>query len=364
MNCSLEELANRELLDATHELVGRGREMEAELLRHLGEIDARRLYLEEACTSMFVYCIRVLHFSEAAAYKRIRAARAARRHPELLCALRRGDLHLTAVSLLVAQLTDESCGLLIRAATHKTAEDVKKLLADRQPKPDVADCVRRVASPLRSEHVAAAAVPMHTQNVALRDVEAEPNPPLAFGRAARGPGAEVPRPPSPSTAAPLGGERYRVSFTADGELHGQLKELRALMRHQVPDGDLASILGRAVALLLDQVRKQKFADVSKPKASSPADEAPSRQIPAAIRRAVARRDGERCSYVSPRGVRCGTQEFLEFHHIAPWARTRVHSIGGIALRCRAHNQYAACRDFGEEHMARFRKKEGARDRSS
>ena len=70
---------------------------------------------------------------------------------------------------------------------------------------------------------------------------------------------------------------------------------------------------------------------------------------------VAKRDSGRCTYVSPGGRRCGAREFLEFHHGDPWARTHAHSVDGIALRCRAHNQYAACRDFGERHMARFRK---------
>ena len=53
-------------------------------------------------------------------------------------------------------------------------------------------------------------------------------------------------------------------------------------------------------------------------------------------------------------------EFLEFHHIDPWARSGTHSAEGIALRCRAHNQYEARRVFGEEHMARFRKREGTK----
>ena len=118
MNCTLGGLPDRELLDRTHALVRRGLAVEAELLSHLGEVDARRLYLEQACSSMFVYCVRELHFSEAATYKRIRAARAARRHPELLAALRRGELHVTAVSLLAAQLTDESCAEWIRTARH------------------------------------------------------------------------------------------------------------------------------------------------------------------------------------------------------------------------------------------------------
>jgi hypothetical protein len=147
---------------------------------------------------------------------------------------------------------------------------------------------------------------------------------------------------------------------ADQNLHAQILELRALMRHQVPDGDLGKILARAVGVLLEQVRKQKFGECEAPRPARPSgrpDGHPSRQIPAAVRRAVARRDGGRCTYVSTNGKRCGSREFLEFHHRDPWARNREHTIAGISLRCRAHNQHEARRDFGERHMDRFRKRE-------
>ncbi len=362
MNHPLEGLPNQELLERTHVLIQRGRAVEAELISHLGEVDARRLYLEQACSSMFVYCVRVLHFSEAAAYKRIRAARAARRHPELLRALRRGELHVTAVSLLAAQLSGESCGEWIRAARHKTAEEIKRLLADRQPKPDVADCVRRVPAPQSSGNAAAATASERADVPAVGPDKAGGNPELVSDQAVSAPIGAAPRGLLRSQTSPLGGERYRVCFTADAALHAQLQELRALMRHQVPDGNLASILGRAVALLLDQVRKRKFGQVSAPKPpkpDTPANPAASRHIPAAIRRAVVRRDAGRCRYVSPGGERCGAAEFLEFHHVDPWARAGTHTVDGISLRCRAHNQYEACRVFGEEHMARFRKRGGS-----
>jgi hypothetical protein len=130
------------------------------------------------------------------------------------------------------------------------------------------------------------------------------------------------------------------------------------MRHQIPDGDVGKILARAVAVLHAQVRKRKFADTSRPRSShSPAspNEAPSRHIPAAIRRAVSERDGGRCSYVSSSGRRCEAREFLEFDHAEAWAFTRAHSIHGITLRCRAHNQQRARIDFGNRHMARFQR---------
>jgi hypothetical protein len=78
---------------------------------------------------MFVFCLRVLHFSESVAYKRISAARANRRHPEILVAVRRGELHLTAVSMLAPRLTQANCGELIEAARHKSADEIRRLLA-------------------------------------------------------------------------------------------------------------------------------------------------------------------------------------------------------------------------------------------
>ena len=53
------------------------------------------------------------------------AARAARRHPELLTALRRGELHLTAIKLLAPQLTRDNCRDWIRAARHLSVKQVQ-----------------------------------------------------------------------------------------------------------------------------------------------------------------------------------------------------------------------------------------------
>jgi hypothetical protein len=162
------------------------------------------------------------------------AARAARRHPELLPALHRGDLHLTGVSLLAAQLTGESCGEWIRAARHKTAEEIKRLLADRQPKPDVADCVRRVPAPESSGKAAAATASERVETPAVKADEAGGEPEWVSDRAGSASIGAAHRGALRSRTSPLGGERYRVCFTADAELHAQLQELRALMRHQVP----------------------------------------------------------------------------------------------------------------------------------
>jgi hypothetical protein len=67
---SLRSLTDTELLGRLGDLVRQSHRLEAELIAHLGEVDARRLYLREAAASMFVYATRVLHLSEAEGSRR------------------------------------------------------------------------------------------------------------------------------------------------------------------------------------------------------------------------------------------------------------------------------------------------------
>ena len=72
----------------------------------------------------------------------------------------------------------------------------------------------------------------------------------------------------------------------------KLCEAQALLRHQIPDGDLARIFERALDALLREARRTKFAATSRPPRADRADSdglagPASRHIPAAVRRAVA-----------------------------------------------------------------------------
>jgi hypothetical protein len=66
----------------------------------------------------------------------------------------------------------------------------------------------------------------------------------------------------PAVIQPLGGARYKVQFTASAALHDKLKRLQALMRSQVPDGDLAAIIDRAVTEKLERLEARRFAKTS------------------------------------------------------------------------------------------------------
>jgi hypothetical protein len=89
----------------------------------------------------------VLHLSEAEAYLRIAAARAAREHPLLLTMLADGRLHLTAIAKLGPHLTLENREALLERAAHRTRREIEELVAEISPRPDVPAvmCVRREA---------------------------------------------------------------------------------------------------------------------------------------------------------------------------------------------------------------------------
>ena len=76
----------------------------ARMLAYLAEFEERRLYLPAAYPSMHEFCVGELHFSEDVAFKRLRAARAAREVPAILEAIADGRVGLTPVVLLAPRV--------------------------------------------------------------------------------------------------------------------------------------------------------------------------------------------------------------------------------------------------------------------
>lgn len=83
-------------------------------------------------------------------------------------------------------------------------------------------------------------------------------------------------------------------------------------------------------------------------------------IPNAVRRAVAKRDNEQCTYIDHEGRRCPSRSFLQLHH------ERAHALGGpstfenLRLLCGAHNRLLAEQDFGRAHQMRCISRQGLR----
>ena len=74
----LEKLSDSDLLLKLAEVLKQSRRVESVLVAHIAEVDARRLFVSQASSSMHKYCTDVLHLSGAEAFLRITAARASR----------------------------------------------------------------------------------------------------------------------------------------------------------------------------------------------------------------------------------------------------------------------------------------------
>src|SRR3974390_1077157 len=91
----LDHLSDAQLLESLKTVCAQDRGVLARLLAHLVEVEERRLHLEAACPSMLQFCVRRLGMSEDEACRRIRAARLARRFPDLLVRIEPGALTLS-----------------------------------------------------------------------------------------------------------------------------------------------------------------------------------------------------------------------------------------------------------------------------
>ena len=81
---TLKRLSDTELVTRVKSLASRARQVTAELVVHLAELDTRDVHLRAGYASLFLYCREVLRLSGHEAYNRIEVARAARRFPVIL----------------------------------------------------------------------------------------------------------------------------------------------------------------------------------------------------------------------------------------------------------------------------------------
>jgi len=315
------------------------------LLAYLAEVDARRLYAEQACTSTWDFCVRKLGMSESEAQRRIAVARLVRSFPLAGRYLERGEIHLCALYELSKHLNEDNHQELLREAVGKTTKAVAEMIAARFPKPDVHGCVEPLAPQ--------PALPAATAGILQPSA---PNAP-----------SEVPLPAPTHVRArvePLSASRYRVELTVSTETKAMLERIQDLMRHRNPSGDLETIFEASLELLLTKLERERLGKTPRSKSKSrtamtDADGAPSSAPPKparrghvarAVRREVWARDSEQCTYVDADGNRCPARGFLELDHIDAKALGGGDEAANIRLRCRVHNHLHAEQVFGRAYI--------------
>lgn len=373
----------------------------ADVLAHLAEIDRRKLYAPQGYSSLFAYAMS-LGLSESAVYKRIQCARLALRWPVVFEVVAKGEVHLSGLALLAPHLTEANHLELLAAARHQSKRRIEELVAAHVNQPDAPPRLRRLpskAAPTTTgEKSATAGLPfaadMRPANSAARASAAQEHTPTsrpaehaavepstsAAGAASAPPAAKVSTSPAARASGradvtPLSAERFRLQVTLSRRGRDLLLLAQSLLRHRLPDGDLSQVCEEALSVLVEQLQRRKFAklhhrpapskkvaptaepspgQVAAPEAAAPAvtcsrqRREATRYIPAAVRRAVAERDGYRCTFVGADGHCCNEEAWLEYHHLKPFARGGKTSVANVTLRCHRHNAHAAEIDYGRE----------------
>ena len=361
---SLSSLSDAEVLARVPALVQAERLARADVIEHLMEVERRRLYLDQACSSLYVYCCERLGYSEDAALKRARVARLVLRLPRALDELQSGAIHLTGLFLLERYLNDENAEGLLAEARGKSRRELEKttlgsprrgILAIRFPRPDV---------PSRLEALGGVAA---NDATASRHREAASGPsswftcPGTAGSTRGGDGGASGD--LRSRVEPLSAERYRVEFTASATLRTKIERASELTSHALPNGDLALLFERALDALIERELKRRVGAgkpcrVAKPRPDSrhvPLTVAKlrpdSRYVPLAIAKRVWERDGSQCTFVDSAGRRCQERRFLTLEHRHPFSLGGPATVANLCLLCKAHNAHAARRVFGEAFIA-------------
>ena len=231
-------LSDDRLLERTKELSRIEHHLEVVVIDHLREIHKRRLYLRRGFSSLFDYAVRELGYSDAAAWRRIKAMR--------LCA----DVEGVRERLQNGSMTLNAAAQLQHAFDRQ--ERKKERAARSAPRGAGFRAQDGAAPPRPAERKPAAAPPPALDAEARRELVEQ-----ASGKSSREVMqmlAEV----DPELAAsadrvrPLGGGRWELKAAIDDECRRGLERLKGLLSHVDPHLTMGQLMGRLVREGLDR----------------------------------------------------------------------------------------------------------------
>ena len=362
-----------QLLASLSGLVKRENDCLSDLLAHLAELDQRELCVAGGYSSLFAYCTEALGFCKSSAGRRIAAARVCREYPEAFARVANGELQLSVLCALRPHLNAGNAEELFVACSRKSYEQVEVLLAARFPKPDVRDLIRRLPAVVGTPDIGSdgrhAPVRSAFEEIESQPTGIKPGESLGAATATRALSEVVEMPSESRRAAvgrgavkPLSTDRFSVNFTADGEFRELLEEVRALLSHSEPTGELLTVMKRGLEALRGELLKKRFGVGRKPRrlrlsgsrAASKGSEGfgskRTRHVTADVAREVYERDQGRCTFCADDGRRCDERRLLQLDHVIPYAEGGESTVANLRMRCRAHNLHAARAHFGREYV--------------
>ena len=231
-------LSDDRLLEQTKELSGIEHHLEVVVIDHLREIQKRRLYLRRGFSSLFDYAVRELGYSDAAAWRRIKAMRLCADVDGVRERLQNGSMTLNAAAQL-QNAFDRQERKKERAARSAPGGTGCGAAAQSQegseaPRPAKRKPVQVLDSEARRELVEQASGKSSREVMQLL---AEVDPELAAAA---------------DRVRPLGGGRWELKAVIDDECRRGLERLKGLLSHVDPHLTMGHLMARLVREGLDR----------------------------------------------------------------------------------------------------------------
>jgi hypothetical protein len=336
-------MTNDEIETRLHSFVSDERKLTAEILDLINQADQRKIYLTRGYGSLFDWLTQSYNYSEAAAQRRIQAARLLRSVPDISRKVSTGEVNLTTLAKAQSAIRyqEKTSGLLL---THAAKAQVIEKIENKSGR--------------ETERALLGLFP----NLALR--------------------ADFER------RTVLNESVSKLSLSLSGEALKDLERVKELLSHALPEANFAQVIAYLAKNFLkkkdplasvDKNEKKKVS-VTRPTESSAAakpcvkvsktkesidvpliSHVSVKTLSQSLRREILRKAGGRCSYKDLKTGRvCGSTYQIEVDHIWPKALGGGNEESNLRCLCRKHNQLMAEQALGHQ-LNRYRIDSSSKD---
>ena len=395
----IKKLSDQNLLFQTKYLVQKERNITIQVLRHLSEIESRKLHLKRGFSSLFDYAVRDLGYSHSAAYRRIKVMKLCREVPEIVSKLKVGSLNLTTVSKVQSYFEkQDKKAKKSQTEFNLTNQELDTIFVgdDENCKSNnitvECDLGKNLPAAIKKNFPPAAPRVMNTINQKTKSDEPGLNETKkktkvdesglnlnqkldlleqVTGKSSRQT-EKILCEMDPEIyqikdkVRYLNTDQIEIKLTVNKNSYENLEILKSLLSHKNPNMSYGRLFQTLSELGLDKydprrkLKKQneKNLPATIKKNFPPAtgcvrnnkevkrdkitggDKITSRYIPAQIKRLVWTRDQGQCTYICPETKKkCGSKHFLQIDHIHPYSLGGSSELSNLRLLCAGHNQY-------------------------
>ena len=355
----LKKLSDQNLLLQTKNLVQKERNITIQVLRHLSEIEFRKLYLKRGFSSLFDYAVKELGYSHSSAYRRIKAMKLCRAVPETASKISAGSLNLTTVSQLQTYFEKQdkkskSGQKDFNLKYPQTVfENTDTAQSEKNKIAPAAECVKIKEETKTDEQ----GLNFNQKLDLLEKVTGKSSRQTEKLLCESDPEIYQIK----DKVRYLNKDQMEIKLSLDKNAYDSLERLKSLLSHKNPNMSYRELFKILLELGLNKhdperklnkikTTKNLFSNIknkatdqkthSNKEDNNSKNIKKSRYIPAQIRRVVWTRDKGQCTYICPETKKkCGSKHLIQIDHIHPYSLGGSSELNNLRLLCVGHNQY-------------------------